>query len=89
MASFYDNLYASLSNLSATKIANAFQNAQNTLNGNGAPPGVYLDLQFDGLQILRFSDGSPVITLTDAERFALYPHLDMFTTILLNQVIYP
>jgi len=85
----YQLLYSELRSIRDNIIENAFSDAENELNGRGAPDTAYLNLIYTGGFIQRISDGARVQDLPLADRLALYPHLDQLFKLASNRQLYP
>lgn len=72
-----------------TNIINAFTQAENQLIAQGCTNTAYIDLTFDGLKIVRRSDGTQVSTLPQHEIFILYGHLDGLFKTAMNNHLFP
>ena len=70
-------------------VANAFQQAQDELSTYGCDPTAFLEIRFDGTQILRIWDGIVVQSLPERERLRLFPQLNGLFKLAFNNRLYP
>lgn len=77
MAGYFDNLHDYISQMDSVAISN-FTDAQNKLSSNGIGEFSYLNLKWDGSNILRKSDNISVFSLDARDRLELYKYLTEF-----------
>ena len=70
-------------------ILSAFTDAENELQANFAPQIGFLELQFDGVRVLRAWDGAQVSSLSQAEQYRLYPQLGGIFNAAMRALLYP
>lgn len=70
-------------------IVNAFDQAQNELASYSCDPTAFLELYFDGSQIIRIWDGAAVQALPERERLRLFPQLNGLFKLTFNNRLYP
>lgn len=74
-SNFYTQFYTA-STLTETEIINAWIDARDELNAQGAPDTWYLEINYTSGKIRRTYDDTEVNTLSDSEQRRLYPQLN-------------
>lgn len=67
----------------------AFTNAELELQAYSAPPIGFLELQYDGVRILRAWDSSQVSSLPQSEQYRLYAQLGGLFNAAMRALLYP
>ena len=86
---YQDTYKPSLINTHDKYVVNAFNQAQNELTSFGCDNVAFLEIKFDGSQIVRIWDSTIVQSLPERERLRLFPQLNGLFKLAMNNKLYP